>query len=147
ILAIGFMVWATPHSLIVTLEEARAMGGTHPPFLGFFGVMSAKNTAVNLMILTTFLSYVLYRRANRLSIRPWVVTGMAIQWAAFAVAAAIVVFYGVYGYFVESIVRTGFSVYQVGAVLGELVLVMTLELPQVRGARPTRAIRGGGIRA
>src|SRR3989454_2505792 len=26
ILAIGFMVWATPHSLIVTLEEARAMG-------------------------------------------------------------------------------------------------------------------------
>ena len=27
--------------------------------------MSAKNTAVNLMILTTFLSFLLYRRANK----------------------------------------------------------------------------------
>jgi cytochrome bd-type quinol oxidase subunit 1 len=147
ILAIGFMVWATPHSLIVTLDEARAMGGTHHPFLGFFGVMSAKNTAVNLMILTTFLSYVLYRRANRLSIRPWVVIGMAIQWAAFAVAAAIVVFYGVYGYFVESIVRIGFSVYQVGAVLGAIVLVMTIDVPMFRGAKSTGAIRWGSIPA
>jgi cytochrome d ubiquinol oxidase subunit I len=145
ILAIGFMVWATPHSLIVTLDEARAMGGTHHPFLGVFGVMSAKNTAVNLMILTTFLSYVLYRRANRLSIKPWVLTGMAIQWAAFFVAAAIVVFYGVYGYFVESIVRIGFSVYQVGAVLGAIALVMTIDVPMFRGARSTGVIRWGQI--
>src|SRR5258708_12372562 len=97
ILVIGFMVWATPHSLIVTLDEARAIGGTHHPVLGVLGVMSAKNTAVNLMILTTFLSYVLYRRANKLPIKSWVLTGMAIQWAAFFVAAAIVVFYGVDG--------------------------------------------------
>jgi cytochrome d ubiquinol oxidase subunit I len=145
ILALGFMVWATPHSLIVTLQEARAMGGTHHPLLGVFGVMSAKNTAVNLMILTTFLSYVLYRRANKLSIRPWVLTGMAIQWAAFVVAAAIVVFYGVYGYFVESIVRIGFSVYQVGAVLGAIVLVMTIDVPMFRGARSTGPIRWGQI--
>src|SRR5438552_4334442 len=145
ILAIGFMVWATPHSLIVTLKEARAMGGTHHPFLGFFGVMSAKNTAVNLMILTTFLSYVLYRRANRLSIRPWVVIGMAIQWAAFAVAAAIVVFYGVYGYFVESIVRIGFSVYQVVAVLAAIVVVMAIDVPLFKGARSTGTIRWGTI--
>jgi cytochrome bd-type quinol oxidase subunit 1 len=145
ILALGFMVWATPHSLIVTLEEARAMGGTHHPFLGFFGVMSAKNTAVNLMILTTFLSYVLYRRANRLSIKSWVLTGMAIQWGAFFVAAAVVVFYGVYGYFVESIVRIGFSVYQVGAVLGAIALVMTIDVPMFRGAQSTGAIRWGQI--
>ena len=35
------------------LEEARKMGGAHHPLLGVLGVMSAKNTAVNLMILTT----------------------------------------------------------------------------------------------
>src|SRR5207245_3546963 len=97
--------------------------------LGFFGVMSAKNTVVNLMILTTFLSYILYRRANRISTRSWVRTGMAIQWAAFAVAAVVVVFYGVYGYFVESIVRIGFSVYQVVAVLAALVVVMAIAVP------------------
>src|SRR5712691_1842307 len=145
VLAIGFMVWATPHSLIVTLDEARAMGGTHHPFLGFFGVMSAKNTVVNLMILTTFLSYVLYRRANRISTRSWVLTGMAIQWGAFFVAAAIVVFYGVYGYFVESIVRIGFSVYQVVAVLAAIFVVMAIDIPMFKGARSTGAIRWGTI--
>ncbi len=145
VLALGFMVWATPHSMVVTLDEARAMGGTHHPFLGFFGVMSAKNTAVNLMILTTFLSFVLYRRANRLSIKPWVLTGMAIQWGAFVVAAAVVVFYGVYGYFVESIVRIGFSVYQVGAVIGAILLVMTIDVPMFKGARSTGEIRWGKI--
>jgi cytochrome bd ubiquinol oxidase subunit I len=145
ILTIGFMVWATPRSMVVTLDEARAMGGTHHPLLGFFGVMSAKNTVVNLMILTTFLSYILYRRANRVSTRPWVRTGMAIQWAAFGIAAVIVVFYGVYGYFVESIVRIGFSVYQVLAVLAAIVLVMAVDVPMFKGARSTGTIRWGTI--
>src|SRR5437899_1728001 len=139
--AFRFLVWATPRSMVITLDEARAMGGTHHPFLGFFGVMSAKNTVVNLMILTTFLSFVLYRRANRVSVKSWVGTGMAVQWAAFFVAAAIVVFYGVYGYFVESIVRIGFSVYPVMAVLGCLVLVMALDIPMFKGGRPTVPIR------
>src|SRR5438128_9654071 len=107
ILTICFIVWATPRSMVVTLDEARAMGGTHHPVLGFFGVMSAKNTVVNLMILTTFLSYVLYRRANRVSVKSWVGAGMAVQWAACFVAAAGVVFYGLYGYFVLSNVRFG----------------------------------------
>jgi cytochrome d ubiquinol oxidase subunit I len=145
ILALGFMVWATPRSMVVTLDEARAMGGTHHPFLGFFGVMSAKNTAVNLMILTTFLSFVLYRRANRISEKSWAKTGMLVQWAVFALAAIVVVFYGVYGYFVESLVRIGFSVYQVAAVLGALAIVMAIDIPLFKGARTTGAIRWGTI--
>jgi hypothetical protein len=145
VLTIGFLIWATPRSMVITLDEARAMGGTHHPLLGFFGVMSAKNTVVNLMILTTFLSFVLYRRANRISTKPWVKTGMAVQWAAFAVAAAIVVFYGVYGYFVESLVRIGFSVYQVMAVLAAIVVVMAVDIPMFKGARSTGAIRWGTI--
>ncbi|MDJ0842477.1 MAG: cytochrome ubiquinol oxidase subunit I [Acidobacteriota bacterium] len=58
------LIWSTPHSLVASLAEARKMGGTHHPLLGVMGVMSAKNTAVNLMIITTFLSFALYRRAN-----------------------------------------------------------------------------------
>jgi len=145
ILTIGFLVWATPRSMVVTLDEARAMGGTHHPLLGFFGVMSAKNTVVNLMILTTFLSYILYRRANKIPTTSWVKTGMAIQWAAFGAAALVVVFYGVYGYFVESIVRIGFSVYQVLAVIGAIVIVMALDVPMFKGARSTGEIRWGTI--
>ncbi len=147
ILAAGFIVWATPRSIPVTPGEARAMGGTHHPVLGFLGVMSAKNTAVNLMILTSFVSYLLYRRANKVSVKPWSRIGMAAQWAILAVAASIVTFYGVYGYFVESIVRIGFSGYQVLSVLGAIVLVMVIDIPMFRGARSTGAIRWGQIPA
>jgi hypothetical protein len=107
--------------------------------------MSAKNTAVNLMILTTFLSFLLYRRANRISRKPWAKTGMAIQGALLGVAAAVVAFYGVYGYFVESIVRIGFSVYQVLAVLAAIALVMAIDIPMFRGAESTGSIRWGRI--
>jgi cytochrome d ubiquinol oxidase subunit I len=131
--------------MIASREELAAMGGSHHPFLNVLGVMSAKNTAVNLMILTTFLSFVLYRRANRISTKPWVRTGMALQWAAFALAAAAVVFYGVYGYFVESLVRIGFSVYQVMAVLGAIVVIMAIDIPMFRRARSTGTIRWGTI--
>ncbi len=145
VLTVGFMIWATPRSMVITLDEARAMGGTHHPVLGFFGVMSAKNTVVNLMILTTFLSFVLYRRANRVSTKSWTGTGMMVQWAAILLAAGVVVFYGVYGYFVESIVRIGFSVYQVLAVLGAIVIVMAIDIPMFKGARSTGTIRWGTI--
>ena len=62
---LSMAVWMTPHTLVASLAEARRMGGAHHPLLGVFGVMSAKNTAVNLVILTTFVSFVFYRRANR----------------------------------------------------------------------------------
>jgi len=146
VIAVGFMVWATPRSLIVSLEEVRRMGGTYHKMLGVFGVMSAKNTAVNLMILTTFLSYLLYRRANKASTRPWVGTGMAAQWAVFGLATAVVVALGVGGYFVEPIVRIRrFSPLQVAAVLLAIVIVMAIDIPMFRGARSTGAIRWGTI--
>ena len=65
ILTVCVLVWLTPHSLVASLEEARKMGGAHHPLLGVFGVMSAKNTVVNIMILTTFLSFLIYRRGNK----------------------------------------------------------------------------------
>ena len=70
ILTVCFLVWLTPHSLVASLEEARKMGGAHHPLLGVFGVMSAKNTVVNIMILTTFLSFLIYRRGNKGEPRP-----------------------------------------------------------------------------
>ena len=88
------------------------------------------------MILTTFLSFVLYRRANKVATKSWVGLGMAIQWAALGIAAAIVIFFGVYGYFVESLVRIGFSVYQVLAVLGAIFVVMAIDIPMFKGADP-----------
>ncbi len=143
VLVLGFMVWATPHSMIASREELAAMGGTHHPFLGVLGVMSAKNTAVNLMILTTFLSFLMYRRANALPTVSWARSGTLVQGGILGICALVVLFYGVYGYFVPAIVRIGFSVYQVLAVLFSIVAVVVLDLLITRGATSRGAIRWG----
>src|SRR5215475_11859986 len=97
VIALCFMVWATPRSIIATVSEVRAMGGSSHPILGYLGVMSAKNTAVNILILTTFMSFLLYRRTGKIAVVPWAKTGHAIQLTIFAAAAIFVIFLGVYG--------------------------------------------------
>jgi cytochrome bd-type quinol oxidase subunit 1 len=143
VLVIGAIVWGTPHTMIADSRELAAMGGSMHPFLGVLGVMSAKNTAVNLMILATFLSFLLYRRANIRPVVPWAPTGTRIQGAMFALAAAIVLFYGIRGYFVEAIVRIGYSVYQVGAVLACIIFVTVIDVLMARGAQSLGAIQWG----
>jgi len=143
VLVIGALVWGTPHTMIADSRELAAMGGSHHPLLGALGVMSAKNTAVNLMILATFLSFLLYRRANIRQVVPWAQTGTRIQGAMFVIAAAIVLFFGIRGYFVEAIVRIGYSVYQVGAVLACIVFVTILDVLMARGAQSLGAIQWG----
>jgi len=143
VLLIGAAVWATPRNMIADRAEITAMGGQFHPFLGVLGVMSAKNTAVNFMILTTFLSFLLYRRANKKAVVSWEKTGTTIQGALFAVSAAVVLFYGVYGYFVPSIVRIGFSVYQVLAVITAIILVVVIDILMMRGAESRGEIRWG----
>src|SRR5437660_9858746 len=114
--------------MVADSRELAAMGGSHHPLLGALGVMSAKNTAVNLMILSTFLSFLLYRRANIRQVVPWAKAGTRIQAAMFVIAAAIVLFFGIRGYFVQAIVRTGYSAYEVGAVLPRILFVSLTEL-------------------
>ncbi len=145
ILTLCFGVWMTPHSLVASLEEARKMGGAHHPLLGVLGVMSAKNTAVNLMILTTFLSFMLYKRGNKVPTVPWARLGNAVEALIFALAAGIVIFFGIYGYFVPAVIRVGFSVYQVGAVLFTLIAVTVIDIFLLKDARILGAIQWGNI--
>ncbi|MEO2159009.1 MAG: cytochrome ubiquinol oxidase subunit I, partial [bacterium] len=143
VLVLGVMVWATPNTMIADREEIAAMGGTHHPFLGVLGVMSAKNTAVNLMILTTFLSFLLYRRANSRPTVTWARTATIVQVALFVISTFVVLFYGVWGYFVPAITRIGFSVYQVLAVLATIIGVITIDVFMLRGAESRGDIRWG----
>jgi len=199
ILTVCFLVWLTPHSLVASLEEARKMGGAHHPLLGVFGVMSAKNTVVNIMILSTFLSFLIYRRGNKgerlpmaqqsvvskitlvvitvvaLFVLFWAQTGplqaagklwvrwleaicivvaLALtflnrgtvgQWLLFAMAAVVVVFFGAYGYFVEAIVRIGFSIVQVSSVLMVLIVGTAIDVVIFRGAPLVGEIQWGKI--
>src|SRR6266705_3371379 len=143
VLVLGALVWGTPHTMIADSRELAAMGGSHHPLLGALGVMSAKNTAVNLMILATFLSFLLYRRANIRPTVPWAKAATRIQAAMFVIAAGVVLFFGIRGYFVEAIVRIGYSVYQVGAVLACIVFVTLIDVLMARGAQSLGAIQWG----
>ena len=147
VLIVGTIVWATPHTMIANRQELAEMGGTHHPFLGVLGVMSAKNTAVNLMILTTFLAFMLYRRANKRPVVSWARGGTIAQGVVLGLAAAIVLFFGVYGYYVTAIVRIGFSVYQVLSVLAAIIFVVIVDLLILRGAEERGAIRWGQMPA
>jgi hypothetical protein len=140
-------VWATPRSIISTVSEIRAMGGSSHPQLGFLGVMSAKNTAVNILILSTFMSFLLYRRTGKRATVSWRRVGNIVQFSVFAVAAGIVIFFGIYGYFVEAAVRIKFSIPQVGSVLIAMILITILDVLLFRNAEKTGVTHWGRMPA
>jgi cytochrome bd-type quinol oxidase subunit 1 len=146
-IAVCFAVWATPRSIIATVSELRAMGGSTHPILGYLGVMSAKNTAVNILILTTFMSFLLYRRTGKVATVPWAKMGHAAQLTIFAAAAIFVIFLGIYGYFVEATVRIGLSVPQVSSVLAAMVSITAIDVFLFRKASRTGEVRWGKIPA
>ncbi len=71
ILLFSFAVWVTPHNLPLSGEERALMGGAqYHPLLKYLGLMPAKNAVVNLIILTTFFCFLMYRRAGCGALRP-----------------------------------------------------------------------------
>ena len=70
-LVLSFAIWLTPHNLPLTSQEVGEMGGSqYHPTLKFMGLMPAKNAVVNLIILSTFFSFLLYRRGNKSTVVP-----------------------------------------------------------------------------
>jgi cytochrome bd-type quinol oxidase subunit 1 len=138
ILLLCLGVWMTPHSLVASLEEARKMGGTHHPLLGVFGVMSAKMTVSNLMILVTFMSFIMYWRAGKEETAGWAKLAKAVMGALLVLAGIAVVILGVWGYFVPAIVRINyFSTSQVGIVLFVMLTITPLTALLLKSARTT----------
>src|SRR3989339_833205 len=72
-----FAVWLTPHNLPLSGEERAMIGEQYHPFSKYFGVMAAKNAVVNLIILATFFSFLIYRRSNKGEMAPFSEQGKA----------------------------------------------------------------------
>jgi len=131
-------VWMTPHSLVASLAEAQKMGGTHHPLLGVFGVMSAKMTVSNLMILVTFMSFIMYWRAGKQETAGWAKAAKAIMGALLLIGGVAVIVLGVWGYFVPAIIRINyFSVAQVLIVLFIMVTFTPLTALLMKSAKTT----------
>ena len=131
-------VWMTPHSLVASLAEAQKMGGTHHPLLGVFGVMSAKMTVSNLMVLVTFMSFIMYWRAGKVETAGWAKAAKALMGALLVIAGVAVIGLGIWGYFVPAIIRINyFSVAQVLIVLFIMITFTPLTALLMKSAKTT----------
>jgi len=140
----SFSVWLTPHSLVATVTEARAMGGSHHPLLGVFGVMSAKLTVVNLMIMVTFICFILYWRADKVITVKWGKAANIFSVLLITAATVVVIWLGIYGYFVPSVYRVNvLSVAQVLAVLFVLATITPLTALSLKSAKLTHEMKWG----
>ena len=104
VLLVGYAVWLTPHDIALSLEEARRTGAYHPA-LGKLGVMAAKNTAVILSYLATFLSFAIFRMSNKEPSVAWAKAGHIIRAAIIVVSSAGVLALGIFSYYVSAAVR------------------------------------------
>lgn len=144
VIMLSFLVWFTPHSLILTPAEVRALGGQYHPYLGPLGLMPAKNIAVNIMLIFTYLSFLLYRRANRVLVVSWASTGNAVQAALFTAAIANITIIGVYyGYFTNSVYKVASSVPQVLTTLFLIITCSIIEAFMYKGAKEVGPFRWG----
>jgi hypothetical protein len=144
-LAACLFVWLTPHTLLMAPSEVKAMGGAQHPVIGNYGVMSAKNGAINVMICLTTLSYIFYRRANRTITVPWARAGNMALAAIFIAGLANIVWLAVYGFYLPAAVRVGLSSPQALTTLTVLCLGLLINRAMMQGAKVHGPIEWGKI--
>lgn len=135
VMAVSFLVFITPHTMVMTPTELKAMGGQQHPVLGNYGVMSAKNGGVNMLIVCTILSFIWYQRGNKILTVSWAKFGNIFMGCFFGVAALNIIWLAVYGYYIPANVRVGLSVPQVATTLSCLLLMTPLNLALLKGAK------------
>ena len=108
ILAICAAVYVTPHTLVMTPLELKQMGGQQHQVLGNYGVESAKQPAICIMILLTAWSILIWSWCSNLSAR--IMMGTRLIAGAFLAATVNIVLLGVYGYSIPANVRVGLSI-------------------------------------
>ncbi len=145
ILVVGLLVFITPHTIVMSPAELKAMGGQQHPVLGNYGVMSAKNGGINAIIMTTILSFIWYQRGNKVPTVSWSKFGNIFMGCFFVVAQVNNIALAVYGYFIPANVRIGLSVPQVAGTLSCLLLMTPLNLAMLKGGRELGPIRWGQI--
>ncbi|MBT3016079.1 MAG: cytochrome ubiquinol oxidase subunit I [Candidatus Thiodiazotropha sp. (ex Clathrolucina costata)] len=136
VLVVCFLIWVTPHTLILSASEISLLGGSHHHILGPLGIMPAKNIAVNLMLVVTFLSFQLYRRSDKVATVGWAPMGNALMVSIYVVAFINIIFLGVYyGYFTNTVYKVGSSVAQVATTLVVIVAGIVIDTLMFKNAK------------
>lgn len=148
IIVICVAIWMTPRWLdkISSASELSAMGGANHPHIGFFGLMTAKNTVVNIVILTTFLSFLFYRRSGKLPTVSWKNIGNIVISTIFFLGVVTIVVIGIVGFAVDTDVRVNvLTPWQVLVALAVMVVVTIIDIFMYRKATSSGTIKWGGM--
>ena len=142
----AFLVWFTPHTLVLTNEELKALGGPYHKYVGPIGIMPAKNTAVNLMILATYVSFLFYRRANKVATVSWVNAGNAMQVALFTAGVINIFILGIYyGYFTNTVYKIAASIPQVCTTLVVIVASIVIDAFIYKNSKEVAPLKWGRV--
>jgi cytochrome bd-type quinol oxidase subunit 1 len=145
VLMLALFIWLTPHTVMMSAGEVKAMGGAQHPVVGNYGVMSAKNGAVNIMILVTTLSFMYYRRANRTMVVSWVTKGNILIGALFLLGSLNIIWLSVYGFYLPAKLRVGLSSPQAMTTLTVLVVGLVINRMMLKGALVNGPVQWGKI--
>ena len=144
VLVVSFLVWFTPHTLVLTNSELKDLGGPYHKYLGVLGIMPAKNTAVNFLILFTYLSFMFYRRSNKFVTVSWAKVGNAAQVALFVAGSINITILGVYhGYFTNTVIKIAASIPQVLTTLVIIIVSVIIDALMYKGAKDVAPLRWG----
>jgi cytochrome bd-type quinol oxidase subunit 1 len=147
VIVIAFLMWFTPHTMVMSSIELTQIGGAHHPVLGLLGVMAAKNTAVNILILATFLSFQLFRRSNIKAVGGgfWAKNGSVLQVALYSAGITNIIALGIYSYFLPASIRIGLSVPQVASTAVVLIGAMVIDYLMFKEQEDVAEIRWGSM--
>jgi len=144
-LTLALFIWLTPHTVMMSASEVKAMGGAQHPVVGNYGVMSAKNGAVNIIILITALSFIYYRRANRTMVVPWATKGNIVVGALFALGALNIIWLSIYGFYLPAKLRVGLSSPQAFTTFSVIVATVVINRRMLKGSVVHGPVQWGKI--
>ncbi|MBE9558847.1 MAG: hypothetical protein IMF08_18455, partial [Proteobacteria bacterium] len=102
----------------------------------------------NIMILTTAVSFMLYRRANKIATVPWVKAGNAAQVALFTAGILNILFLGIYhGYFTNTVYKVAASIPQVFTTLIIIAVSTAIDYFMYRRSKQVGPLHWGRIPA
>lgn len=145
VLVICLLIWSTPHTVPGTPEEFKAMGSTQHPVIGNYGVMAAKNTAINTIILTIGVCLVIYPRCNKILNGSRIWLGNLLITILFIGAEINILFLGIYGFYVPARIRVALALPQFSTALGTLVLACGMNWMMIRSAKVMGPVRWGRL--
>lgn len=131
ILGLCAAVYVTPHTMVMTPLELKQMGGQQHQVLGNYGVESAKQPAINFMVLLTACSLLIWSRCLS-SQRAESSMEMKLVTGAFLGAAANILWLGIYGYYIPANVRVGLALPMWTTTFIMIVLVSVLAIRNCR---------------